>query len=152
MTPLLCIILLPLVPTAAGPAVKPCATLLQDTATSASERLNVEADTLIFLFVYVLKNREVDALVASRIDRFPVANMKSGWISAQTYLCHFFYSGFQKSTRDEYPLETDILACEMFLWWLTDGSVASAFVGPLLLPSLLFASCSSLHFAAGGGR
>ena len=90
MTPLLCIILLPLVLTAAGPAVKPCATLLQDTATSASERLNVEADTLIFLFVYVLKNREVDALVASRIDRFTVASKYEVWLDIGTNLCRFF--------------------------------------------------------------
>lgn len=113
MTPLLCIILLPLVPTAAGPAVKPCATLLQDTATSASERPNDEADTLMFISVYSLKNREMEALVASRIDRFTVANMKSGLISAQTCVT-FSIQAFRSQHEMSIRLK-QILISEMVL-------------------------------------
>ena len=89
----------------------------------------------------------MEALVASRIDRFPVANMKSGWISAQTCVT-FSIQAFRSQHEMSIRLK-QILISEMFLWWLTDGSVASAFVGPLLLPSLPLRQllASSLHFA-----
>ena len=107
-----CILLLPFVLTDVGPAVKPCAMWLQDMATRASERPNDEVDTLIFS-VYVLKNRDMEAMVAP-LDRWMSCSVIHGSKVAKevrleigTTCVTSVDSSFQKSRKDEYPLEED---------------------------------------------